>query len=47
MKSYFPAFLGKSLDRIIVQAPTTTHFKGLDLRNLQYEIKICKKRDMY
>ena len=29
---------------IIVQAPTIPHFKGLGMRNLQYEIKFCKKQ---
>ena len=43
MKSYFPAFLWISLDRIIVQASNTPHFKGFDMRNLQYDIRICQK----
>ena len=29
---------------IIVQAPTIPHFKGLSMRNLQYEIGICQKQ---
>ena len=28
---------------IIVPAPSIPHFKGLDMRNLQYEIRICQK----
>ena len=33
-----------SLGRIIVLATTTIpHFKGLGMRNLQYEIRICQK----
>ena len=52
MKSYFSAFLWISLDmiihghrcpRIIVEALSISHFKGLDMRNLQYEIRICQK----
>ena len=31
------AFLRISLDRAIVQASSIPHFKGLDMRNLQYE----------
>ena len=29
---------------IIVQVPTIPHFKGLSMRNLQYEIRICQKQ---
>ena len=43
MKPYFPAFLWIFLDRIIVQAPSICHFKGLGMRNLEYEIRICQK----
>ena len=28
---------------MIAQAPSIPHFKGLDMRNLQYEIGICPK----
>ena len=42
-KAIILAFLRKSLDKIIVQAPTIPYSKGLDMRNLQYEIRICKK----
>ena len=28
---------------MIAQAPSIPHFKGLDMRNLQYEIRICQK----
>ena len=42
-KNYFPAFLSIPLDRIIVDAPSIPHFKDLDMTNLQYEIRICKK----
>jgi hypothetical protein len=31
------------LDRIIVLAPSIPHFKGLGMRNLQHEIRICQK----
>ena len=27
----------------MVQIPSIPHFKGLDMRNLQYEIRICQK----
>ena len=30
-------------DNIVVWAPSILHFKGLGLRNLQYEMRICKK----
>ena len=43
-KTYFPAYLRISLNRIIVPAPSIPHFKGLDRINLQYEIRICQKR---
>ena len=33
----------ESLDRILVLAPTIPHFKGFVMRNLQYDILICKK----
>ena len=45
MKSYLPAFLWISLDRTIVPAPSMPHFKGLGMRNLQYEISIYQKID--
>ena len=44
MKKYFPALSQISLKRIVVQAPTIPHFKGLGMRNLQYEIRICQKQ---
>jgi hypothetical protein len=28
---------------IIVWAPRIPHFKGLGMRNLQYEVRICQK----
>ena len=31
------------LDDTIVWAPSILHFKGLGMRNLQYEMRICKK----
>ena len=31
------------LDNIIVWAPSMRHFKGLGMRNLQYEMRICQK----
>ena len=43
MKGYFQAILWISLDQIIVQAPFIPHFKGLVMRNLEYEIRICQK----
>ena len=39
MKCYFEAIL----DQIIVQAPIIPHFKGLAMRNLEFEIRICQK----
>ena len=27
----------------MVQIPSISHFKGLDMRNLQYEIRTCQK----
>ena len=42
-KTYFPAYLRISLNRIIVPAPSIPHFKGLGMRNLQYEISIYQK----
>ena len=27
----------------MVQTPSIPYFKGLDMRNLQYEIRICQK----
>ena len=44
MKKYFPALSQISLKIIVVQAPTIPHFKGLGMRNLQYEIRICQKQ---
>ena len=32
-----------SPDKIIVPAPSIPHFKGLGIRNLQYESRICQK----
>ena len=43
MKSYFPAFLWISIDQITVPASSLAHFKGLGMRNLQYEKIICQK----
>ena len=43
MKSYLPAFLWISWDRIMIQAPSIPHFKDLSMRNLQYELGICQK----
>ena len=37
------AYLSISLEKIIVLAPSIPHFKGLGMRNLQYEIRICPK----
>ena len=31
------------MDNIIVLAPSIRHFKGLGMRNLQYEMRICQK----
>ena len=31
------------LDNVIVWAPSVLHFKGLGIRNLQYEMSICQK----
>ena len=31
------------LDIIIIWAPGILHFKGLGMRNLQYEMRICQK----
>ena len=31
------------LDNIIVWAPSIFHYKGLGMRNLQYEMRICQK----
>ena len=31
------------LDNIIVRAPSILHFKGLGMRNLKYEMRICQK----
>ena len=33
----------KFFDNIIVWSPSIHHFKGLDMRNLQYEMRICLK----
>ena len=43
IKNYLQDFLRMFLDRIIVQAPTICHFKGLGMRNLEYEKRICQK----
>jgi hypothetical protein len=40
MKHYFQAILRIFLDQIIVQAPIIPPFKGLVMRNLDYEIRI-------
>ena len=39
----FSSILWIFLDRIIVLAPSIPHFKGLGMRNLQYEISIYQK----
>ena len=44
MKKCLPSLSQISLKIIIVQAPTIPHFKGLSMRNLQYEIRICQKQ---
>ena len=31
------------MDNIIVWAPIILHFKGIGMRNLQYEVRICQK----
>ena len=31
------------LDNDIVWAPSILHFKGVGMRNLQYEMRICQK----
>ena len=31
------------LDDVIVWAPSVLHFKGLGIRNLQYEMSVCQK----
>ena len=33
------------LDNIVSWAPSILHFKGLGMRNLQYEIRTCQKSD--
>ena len=43
MKGYFPAISWISFDKIIVQTPSISHFKGLGMRNLEYQIAICQK----
>ena len=43
MKSYIPAFLWISLEKHLVPASCIPHFKGLGMRNLQYEIGNCQK----
>ena len=43
MKCYFSAILWISFDQIIVQAPSIPHFKGLGMRNLEYEIRVRQK----
>ena len=42
-KAIFHHFLWVSLDRIIVPAPSISHFKVLGMKNLQYEMRICQK----
>ena len=32
------------LDKDIALAPTIPHFKGLEMRNLQCEVRICQKQ---
>ena len=39
----FPESLWISLARIIIRAPSIPPFKGLEMRSLQYEIRICQK----
>ena len=43
LKKYFQRFLWISLETIMVHIPNIPPFKGLDTRNLQYEIRICQK----
>ena len=45
MKNYLQAFLWIFLDRIIVQVPCICRFNGLGMRNLEYEIRICQKKN--
>ena len=44
MKKYLPLLSQISFKKNIVQVPTIPHFKGLSMRNLQYEIRICQKQ---
>ena len=44
MKKYLPSLSQISLKIIVVQAPTIHDFKGLSMRNLLYEIRICPKQ---
>ena len=43
IKSYLPALLSISLGMNIVLAITIPHFKSLNMRNLQHEIRVCQK----
>ena len=43
IKKYFQAFLAITLSNINVQPLNMPHFKGLGMRKLQYEIRICQK----
>ena len=45
MKTYLPAFLWITFNTTIVQALSIPHFKGLNMRNLQYEKIIFPKHD--
>ena len=47
MKNYFQAFLRISLNRFIIQGPRIFYFKGLGMRNLDYEIAVCQKIHNY
>ena len=40
---FFSVVFTISFDQIIAQAPGLPHFKGLGMRNLEYEIRICQK----
>ena len=44
MKKYLPSLSQTSFKIIIVQVATIPHFKGLSMRNLQYEIINCQKK---
>ena len=43
INSYFPSLSCIPFVRIVVKAHSIPHFKGLGMRNLEYEIRICQK----